>query len=172
MAFVSHHQRGPIVVLMTFHQVVDVTHHGQVSDGELIFVAFPGQHAHFEDGDISLRPGLPLPIEEVARQAGTEQRHTIPHLQGSITPVFGQFPVGGDGLEGIDHIPGNHLGTAGLFHRFCGKEDGIADQQSVGPGQSRVFALIATGDHDACSNLHFAEDIATAPFLLDLIIFV
>ena len=172
MAFVSHHQRGSIVVLMAFHQVVDMAHHGQVGNGELILVALSGQHAHFEDGDIGFRPGLPRPVEEVARQARTEQRHTIPHFQCSITPVFGQFPVGGDGLEGVDHILGNHLGSTGLFHSFCGKEYGITDQQSVGPGQSRVFAFIATGDHDPCSNLHLAENIAAAPLLLDLIIFV
>ena len=86
--------------------------------------------------------------------------------------MFGQFPVSGDGLEGVDHVLGNHLGTTGLFHGFCGKEYGIADQQSVGPGQSRVFALIAAGDHDPCSDLHLAKNIAPAPFLLDLIIFV
>ena len=65
MTLVGHHQRRPGIVLVAFHQIVDVAHHGDVGHGELVFVTFAGENIHLQQGDIRRRPGGTGAVEEM-----------------------------------------------------------------------------------------------------------
>ena len=63
-----------------------------------------------------------------------------------------------------DHVFGQHLILAGVSCGVRREIDGVSNQQSIGAGHAGVFAFITAGDHDACRNFHFTENVATGAF--------
>ena len=138
MPLVGDDERRPRIALVAFHQIVDVAHHGDVGDGELIFVAFAGKHAHLEDRDVRRGPWLAGAVEELSCQPRAEERHAVAHLERPIAPVLGQSCIAADAGQRRDHIAGQHLFTPFLGHCLCRKKNGIADQQAIGPSHARA----------------------------------
>ena len=83
--------------------------------------------------------------------------------------MFGQAGVPTDGVERCDHILGDHLIAAFFFDRLGGQEDGVADEEPIGPGHARILALVAAGDHDTRGNLHLTQEVASDALLVRLV---
>jgi hypothetical protein len=159
------------IVLVAFHEIVDVAHHGEIGHGKLVLVAFPGEYAHLQDGHVGGGPGLAGAVEEMSRQTGTEKCHAITHLDGPVTAVYRQDLVMTDSLQGFHYIPGEHLILSRRFDGLCRQEDGIADEQPIGPSHAGILSLVTPGDHDPGGDLHLAQHIVATALVFRFVIF-
>ena len=62
------------------------------------------------------------------------------------------------------NVLGQHLILVALADVVCRQIECITNQQPIGARHARVFTLITAGDHDACCNLHLAQDVTTGGF--------